>query len=107
MKTKLTKKEEQLSKDISEGKYRSLSKSEQKYYSKMAKQDIERRKSTRKEARINIRLIPEDLHSLREKAETEGIPYQTLVASIIHKYLKGSLIDFKNATLFKKMMKGS
>ena len=107
MKAKLTKQEEQISKDISEGKYQSVPKSEQKRYTQMAKQDIQRRKAIRKEARINIRLIQEDLHSLREQAEAEGIPYQTLVASIIHKYLIGSLIDLKNAALFKKLMKGS
>ena len=105
MKTKLTKQEEQIFKDISEGKYQSLSKSEQRRYVQMAKQDVQRRKAIRKEARINIRLIQEDLCSLKERAETEGIPYQTLVASIIHKYLMGSLIDLKNAALFKKIMK--
>ena len=105
MKTKLVKQEEQISKDISEGKYESLSKNEQKRYAQMAKQEIQRRKAVRKEARINIRLIQEDLSSLKQKAEEEGIPYQTLVASIIHKYLKGSLIDFKNTALLKKFMK--
>ena|SRR3989338_7217351 len=105
MKTKWVKQEQQISKDISEGKYGALSKSEQKRYAQMAKQEIQRRKAVRKEARINIRLIQEDLSSLKQKAEEEGIPYQTLVASIIHKYLKGSLIDFKNTALLKKFMK--
>ncbi|HLD75049.1 MAG TPA: hypothetical protein VJB34_09145 [Bdellovibrionota bacterium] len=105
MKSKLTKQEEQISMELSQGKYQSLSKSKQKRYAQTAKHDIQRRKAIRKEARINIRLISEDLLSLKEQAEAEGIPYQTLVASIIHKYLMGSLIDLKNAALFKKLMK--
>ncbi|MBI4040949.1 MAG: hypothetical protein HY390_03660 [Deltaproteobacteria bacterium] len=105
MKTKLTIYEKQISKDISEKKYQSLPKSVQKQYAQMAKEDIQRRKTVRKEARINIRLVPEELESLKEAAESEGIPYQTLVSSIIHKYLTGTLIDLKNAAALKKIMK--
>jgi len=47
----------------------------------------------RKDARINIRLSSRDLRSLQAKALSEGIPYQTLVASILHKYVDGQLID--------------
>ena len=106
MKTKLTKQEKQISKGISEKKYQSLPGAAQKQYVQIAKEDIQRRKAMRKEARINIRLVPEELESLKEAAESEGIPYQTLVASIIHKYLMGTLIDFKNAAALKKIMKG-
>ncbi|MBU1326800.1 antitoxin [Patescibacteria group bacterium] len=35
---------------------------------------------------INIRLTERDIHRLKSKAIEEGIPYQTLVASILHKY---------------------
>lgn len=45
----------------------------------------------RKDARINIRLSSKDLRSLQKKALAEGIPYQTLVASILHKYVEGRL----------------
>lgn len=107
MKIKLTKQEEQISKDISEKKYQSLPRSVQKQYAQLAKEDIRRRKAMRKEARINIRLIPEELEALKEVAESEGIPYQTLVASIIHKYLMGTLIDLKSAEALKKIMKNS
>lgn len=43
----------------------------------------------RKDARINIRLPSKDLRGLQKKALAEGIPYQTLIASILHKYLEG------------------
>jgi predicted DNA binding CopG/RHH family protein len=45
----------------------------------------------KKDARINIRLSSKDLRALQKKALAEGIPYQTLVASIIHKYVEGRL----------------
>lgn len=43
----------------------------------------------RKDARINIRLSTIDLMKLKQKAAFEGIPYQTLIASILHKYAAG------------------
>lgn len=43
----------------------------------------------KKDARINIRLSSKDLRGLQKKALAEGIPYQTLVASILHKYVEG------------------
>lgn len=50
----------------------------------------------RKDARINIRLSSRDLHRLQKKALAEGIPYQTLVASILHKYVEGRLHEDGN-----------
>lgn len=43
----------------------------------------------KKDARINIRLPSKDLRGLQKRALEEGIPYQTLVASILHKYVEG------------------
>jgi predicted DNA binding CopG/RHH family protein len=45
----------------------------------------------RKDARINIRLPSKDLRALQKKALSEGMPYQTLIASILHKYVEGRL----------------
>lgn len=50
----------------------------------------------RKDARINIRLPSKDLRGLQKKALAEGIPYQTLVASILHKYVEGRLHENGN-----------
>ena len=44
-----------------------------------------------KSERMNIRISPNDLRRLKLKAIEEGMPYQTLVSSIIHKYLIGRL----------------
>lgn len=45
----------------------------------------------RKDARINIRLSSKDLRGLQKRALAEGMPYQTLAASILHKYAEGRL----------------
>jgi len=49
------------------------------------------RETMKKDQRINVRLTQHDLIGLKAKAVHEGIPYQTLVASIIHKYVSGHL----------------
>lgn len=49
------------------------------------------KQSTLKNKRINIRLTEKDHHDIQVKAREEGIPYQTLISSIIHKYNKGEL----------------
>ncbi|HLB34138.1 MAG TPA: hypothetical protein VJK54_07890 [Chthoniobacterales bacterium] len=45
----------------------------------------------RKDARINIRLAQNDLTKIKQLAAHEGLPYQTLIASLLHKYAKGHL----------------
>ena len=47
----------------------------------------------RKDSRINIRLSSKDLRALQARALQEGMPYQTLVASILHKFAEGQLIE--------------
>ena len=46
-----------------------------------------------KSERMNIRISPKDLNGLKVRAMEEGIPYQTLVSSIIHKYISGRLVE--------------
>lgn len=45
---------------------------------------------TRKDARINIRLSTADLEMLKRRAAEEGLPYQSLIASVLHKYVSVS-----------------
>lgn len=45
----------------------------------------------KKDKRINLRLTQKDYRHIQIKAIEEGIPYQTLISSIVHKYLNGSL----------------
>ena len=65
---------------------------------KNAKQEIAGHRAAaeatfRKDARINIRLSSKDLRALQARALKEGIPYQTLVASVLHKFVDGQLLD--------------
>jgi len=46
----------------------------------------------RKDKRINIRVPARDLEELQIKAMQEGMPYQTLIASILHKFVTGQLM---------------
>ena len=47
----------------------------------------------KKDARINIRLSSKDLRGLQKRALAEGIPYQTLIASILQRYVEGRLSE--------------
>jgi predicted DNA binding CopG/RHH family protein len=51
---------------------------------------------SRKTKNINIRISEYDLEKLRERSDKEGIPYQTLVSSILHKYVSNQLVEEKN-----------
>jgi predicted DNA binding CopG/RHH family protein len=51
------------------------------------------RATFRKEKRVNIRISPKDLRALQKRALREGIPYQTLIASVLHKYASGMLSE--------------
>ncbi len=51
------------------------------------------RATFKKEMRVNIRLSRKDLDALQTRALEEGIPYQTLMASILHKYVSGRLME--------------
>lgn len=44
-----------------------------------------------KNRRVNIRLSAADLMDIQAKAYEEGVPYQTLIASVLHKYVSGRL----------------
>lgn len=47
----------------------------------------------KRDSRINIRVSGADLNMIRKIAIQEGLPYQTLLASIIHKFAAGRLVD--------------
>ncbi|WP_035984800.1 antitoxin [Leptolyngbya sp. KIOST-1] len=49
--------------------------------------------TVKKDARINIRLSSKDLRALQARALREDIPYQTLMSSILHKFVDGQLVE--------------
>jgi len=54
------------------------------------------RNTLKKDKRLNIRISQRDLNELQRKAIIEGLPYQTYVSSVIHKFVNGKLIEAKN-----------
>lgn len=51
------------------------------------------RNTLRKDKRLNIRISERDLLELQKKAVNEGLPYQTYVSSIIHKFINGNFVE--------------
>lgn len=51
------------------------------------------RATATKDRRVNIRLSSVDLLGIQAKALEEGMPYQTLIASVLHKYVTGRLAE--------------
>ncbi len=60
---------------------------------KEAKQELEEAAHSflRKDRRINIRISSRDLEALQKRASKEGMPYQTLISSTLHKFVTGKL----------------
>ena len=48
-------------------------------------------KTLQKGKRINIRISARDLEKIKKRAVAEGMPYQTLIASTLHKFVTGQL----------------
>lgn len=56
------------------------------------------RATLKKDRRVNIRLSAGDLEAIQRRAVEEGIPYQTLMASVLHKYAAGRLVERPTST---------
>ncbi len=80
---KLDKEERELLRSVDKGEWNSVAdKSEVERYQSYAAATF------KKDRRINIRLSTKDLVGLQKRALEEGIPYQTLAASVLHKYVE-------------------
>lgn len=64
-----------------------ISKKDSAKYQKIARNTI------RKDKRVNIRISSMDLEKIQTRAVREGIPYQTLMTSVLHKFVSGQLTD--------------
>lgn len=87
-KVKLSKDEKELLESVESGNFEST-------LTEARRKDLEAAAANtfKKDKRINIRISNRDLIAVQTRASEEGIPYQTLVSSIIHKYVSGSLRD--------------
>jgi len=57
------------------------------------------RATATKDRRVNIRLSSADLQDIQVKAMEEGMPYQTLIASVLHKFVTGRLAEVEDPKL--------
>ncbi|MFQ5659290.1 MAG: CopG family antitoxin [Gammaproteobacteria bacterium] len=97
---KLSKEEKEILKDFEAGEFKSVLTSRRKKMLQAAAQE-----TFKKDKRINIRISSRDLESLQRRALEEGIPYQTLVSSVLHKYVSGGLHDLMANKAFQRMQK--
>ena len=86
---KLTKEEKDILQSVERGDWRST---------RGIKDQIQRyrgyaRATVRKDKRVNIRMSEKDLVRFQKKAMQEGLPYQTLISSVLHKYINGGLTE--------------
>ena len=91
MKTRLTKEEKEIVKSFENGEWKPVENLSDRKKALMQYA----RHTLKKDKRLNIRISERDLIELQRKAIREGLPYQTFVASIIHKFINGSLVEEK------------
>jgi len=49
----------------------------------------------RNETKMNIRISKDELEKIKQRAEREGLKYQTFIKSVLHKYITGQLVEDK------------
>ncbi len=88
MKMKLTREEKDIRASVERGEWSTTAKkSELRKYQEAARQML------KKDARLNIRISSQDLKNLQKRAMEEGLPYQTFVSSLLHKFVTGRLLE--------------
>jgi len=86
---KLDQNEKEILEEVERGEWKSVLRlaKKQKRYQKYAEATF------KKDRRVNIRISGKDLTAIQKRAIEEGIPYQTLIASLLHKYAAGRLVE--------------
>lgn len=85
---KLDQKERDILKSYESDEWQSLG----KHKAELARYQKYARATFQKDRRVNIRISSKDLEGVQKKALEEAIPYQTLLSSIIHKFVSGTLV---------------
>ena len=93
-KLQLDEEELQILRDFERGEFESI----QNFREEKRRLEVAARRALQKDKRINIRLSSRDLEKLQKRAVAEGIPYQTLIASTLHKFVTGQLQETKAET---------
>ena len=88
-KIKLDKDEQEILESFERGEWKSV----QNVKSKIMKHQDYARRTLKKDKRVNIRLSSKVLEEIQSIAVENGIPYQTLMSSVLHRYVSGYLIE--------------
>lgn len=86
---RLKKDEQELLESVEGGEWRSVPQREEE----MSRFQEYASATFKKNRRINIRISSKDLNALQKRALREGIPYQTLVSSVLHKFVSGQFTE--------------
>jgi len=89
MKPKLDKEEKEIVETYKQGEWKSTPHFEER------KEELSEyaRNTLKKNKRLNIRISEKDLRELQRRAIHEGIPYQTYISSILHKFVNGYFVE--------------
>ena len=87
--TPIDEEERDLINSLENGEWKEIEENEE--YKLQAKKYAEA--TMKKDKRMNIRISERDLKNLKIRAMEEGLPYQTLVSMILHKYVSGKLLE--------------
>jgi predicted DNA binding CopG/RHH family protein len=86
---KLTKEEKAILDSVEGGEWKRIP----NYKKETARYVDAARATMRKDKRVNIRMTERDLVHFQKAAMYEGLPYQTLISSVLHKYINGRLVE--------------
>ena len=86
---KLTEEEKDILDSVEQGEWKRIP----NYKKDVARYREAARSTMRKDKRVNIRMTERDLVHFQKTAIHEGLPYQTFISSILHKYINGRLVE--------------
>lgn len=91
---RLDREDKEILESVEEGEWESIPRleSEKKRFQEYADATF------KKDRRINIRISSKDLIAIQKRALEEGIPYQTLISSLLHKFVSGRLVEKESQT---------
>jgi len=85
----LTEEERSILNSVERGEWRSVRNAAKEKH----RYEAAARATVRKDKRVNIRMTERDLTRFQKRAEEEGLPYQTLISSVLHKFINGRLVQ--------------
>ena len=93
-KTKLDKEEQHILESFERGEWKPVANRRQE----IARHVAYAKNTLAKDRRVNIRISSKDLEELQAIAVADGVPYQTLMASVLHRFVSGRFVEISSRT---------